>query len=152
MLIAKLVSEHYLCSEVLSFSTDRGLHKKLGHGSRCASRCKHPIPSTVGSRVYHKDFTLRASFARPHNMGTMNVDRFLGNVRDSPFTYDLHRWLVTGQCCMPSLVTHERVSSDGKNAECRMGDTEAGVVSTSAIICGPTSHHAPTPGQHTLPQ
>src|SRR2546425_9537949 len=43
VLIAKLVSEHYLGFEVLSFFTDRGLHKKLGHGLRCASRCKHPI-------------------------------------------------------------------------------------------------------------
>ena len=69
---------------------------------------------------------LGASFARPHNAGTMNVYRFLGNVRDSPFTYDLHRWLVTDRCRMPSLVTHERVSSDGENVECRTGDTEAG--------------------------
>ncbi len=124
--IVKLVREHYLCFEVLSFFTDRWMNKKLCHGSRCASRCKKPITRTVGLRVYHKDFTIRASFARPYNMGTVNVYRFLGNVGHLPFTDYLHSWLITDRCRMPSLVTHEWVSSYWKNSECLMGDTGAG--------------------------
>src|SRR5215510_6174735 len=67
VLLAKLISENELCFEVLSFVTDRGMHKKLCHDFSVASRGKPPIASKVSVRVYHIDFTICASFARPHN-------------------------------------------------------------------------------------
>ena len=125
VLIAKLVRELDLGFEVLPCLADRWMHKKLGHDFSVASRCQHPIASKVGARLYHRDCTIRARFARPHNTDTVKVYRLLGPVRDLPGTDDLHGWLVADRGRIPSLVTHERVSSHGPNAEGLTGDMGA---------------------------
>ena len=125
VLIAKLVRELDLGFEVLSCLADRWMHKKLGQDFSVAARGKHPIASKVGARLYHRDCTVRARFARPHNTDTVKVYRFLGPVGDLPGTDDLHRWLVADRCRIPSLVTHERVASHGPNAEGLSGETGA---------------------------
>ena len=125
VLIAIPVREHELGFEVLSCLADRWMHNKFCHDFSIASRGQHPIARQVGARVYYKDCTIRARFARPHNTDTVQVYRLLGPVGDLPGTDDLHGWLVADRGRVPPLVTHERVASHGPYAEGLPGETGA---------------------------
>src|SRR5215813_10022269 len=133
MLLAKLVRENEFCFEVLSCLADRWMHNKFCHDLSIASRGQYPIARQVSARVYHKNLTIRARFARPHNTNTVKVYRLLGPVGDLPGTDDLHGWLVADRGRIPSLVTHERVASHGPNAEGLPGET--GAVLSRPVPC-----------------